>query len=219
MKVLLLLVVLALLPLVQDPPAKTENSVLQVVKFSWNKNRENSDLIHGVDDPPSMNEPVSMSRGPARNEPDAVRNNRDLSQRRADMIISEKNAANSTKRGSDFYVLRLEIKNTGTQLTKNFIWEINTEADAKDYEPRQYVCGLKAKPNETKTIELVTPFNPAKVVTATASDKKSDASKGSKATINRIEFADGSIWKRTGWSILIPKELTEGLETGKCVAF
>jgi len=217
MKVILLLIVLALLPLVQDPPVKTDTSVLQVVKFSWTKNRENSDLIHGVDDPPSMNEPVSLSRGPAKNEPDAVRNNRDLSQRRADMIVSERNAANSTKRGSDFYVLRLAVKNTGTQLTKNFIWEINSEADAKDYEPRQYVCGLKVKPNETKTIELNTPFNPAKVVTA--SDKKSDPSKGSKATINRIEFADGSIWKRSGWSILIPKELTEGLENGKCVAF
>jgi hypothetical protein len=217
MKTILLLVVLALLPLIQDPPAKTESGTLQVVKFSWTKNRENSDLIHGVNDPPSMNEPVSVARAPARNEPDAVRNNRDLSQRRADMIISEKNAANSAKRGSDFYVLRLELKNTGSQVTKNFIWEINSEADAKDYEPRQYVCGLKAKPNETKTIELVTPFNPAKVVTA--SETKNDVTKNSKATINRIEYADGAIWKRTGWSILIPKELTEGLENGKCVAF
>src|SRR4030095_16809812 len=113
MKVILLLVVLGLLPLVQDPPAKTDNSTLQVVKFSWTKNRENSDLIHGVNDPPSMNEPISVTRGPSRNEPDAVRNNRDLSQRRADMVITEKNAANSAKRGSDFYVLRLELKNTG----------------------------------------------------------------------------------------------------------
>jgi hypothetical protein len=217
MKVIFLLVVLALLPLVQDPPAKTENPDLLVVKFNWTKYRENSDLIHGVSDPPSMNEPVNVARGPSRNEPDAVRNNRDLSQRRADMIISERNAKNSAKRGSDSYVLRLELKNTGTQVTKNFIWEIHTDADTKDYEPRQYLCGLKAKPNESKTIELMTPFNPAKVVTA--SEKKDDSSKGSKAVINRIEYAAGAVWKRPGWSILIPKELTEGLENGKCVVF
>ena len=75
----------------------------------------------------------------------------------------------------------------------------------------------KSQTGETKTIEIISPFNPSKVITV--ADKKPETSKGGKAIVNRIEYLDGSIGNETGWSILIPKELTAGLENGKCVGF
>jgi len=75
---------------------------------------------------------------------------------------------------------------------------------------------MKAKPKESKTFELVSPYNPIKVVQA---DAKTGQPKDGKVVINRIEYADGSIWKRKGWSMLIPTDFTDKMGNGKCVAF
>jgi hypothetical protein len=47
-------------------------------------------------------------------------------------------------------------------------------------------------------------------------DKKSQ---DGKVVINRIEYADGTVWKRKGWSVLIPREMTDQIANGKCVMF
>jgi hypothetical protein len=75
---------------------------------------------------------------------------------------------------------------------------------------------MKAKPNESKTFEIVSPYNPVKVVQA---DAKTGQAKDGKVVINRIEYVDGSIWKRKGWSVLIPSDMTEKMGNCKCVAF
>jgi hypothetical protein len=49
-----------------------------------------------------------------------------------------------------------------------------------------------------------------------SADKKAQEGK---VVINRIEYADGSIWKRKGWSVIIPTELTEQMGNGKCMLF
>ena len=74
---------------------------------------------------------------------------------------------------------------------------------------------MKAKPKESKKFELVSPFNPVKVVSAEGKSAKSEG----KVVINRIEYTDGSIWKRKGWSVLIPAGMTDQMGNGKCVMF
>jgi len=93
------------------------------------------------------------------------------------------------------------------------VWEYQPTAQTANYDLRQYVCTMKAKPKESKTFELISPSSPVKVVSA---DKKEQEGK---VVINRIEYADGSVWKRKGWSILIPAETTDQLENGKCLMF
>ena len=68
------------------------------------------------------------------------------------MAAAEQNASNSVMRGSDFYVLKLDVKNTGATVIKNFIWEVDSAADAKDYQPRQYLCAIKAKPGRPRPL-------------------------------------------------------------------
>lgn len=209
MKLLILTVLALFIPLLQMP----EEADLKVVKFSWSKYRQSSDLIHGADDPgPSMNEPVAVLQPERKNEPAEVKNRRDIQQRRADMANAERNANNSAARRQDYYSLRLEVKNVGQNTTKSIVWEFQPTVQTA-VEARQYICKMKAKPNENKVFELMSPSPPVKVVSA---DKK--ALEG-KVVINRIEYADGSVWKRKGWSVLIPAELTDQMENGKCVMF
>ena len=214
MKLLLLTALIVLLPLQQTPVVDREESDLQVVKFSWTRYRPNSDLIHSAQDPgPPMNEPMSIKPPSPRNEPQEVKNRRDMQERRAEMIINERNATQSSARKQDYYFLRLEVKNVGPNTIKSMVWEYQPAAETAAYDLRQYICTMKAKPKESKTFELMSPVAPVKVVSA---DKKSQ---DGKVVINRIEYADGSVWKRKGWSVLIPAEMTDQMGNGKCVMF
>ena len=212
MKLLLILTTMVLLIPVQQT-VEREEADLTVVKFSWSRFRPNNDLIHSVADPgPSMNEPVSIKPPSSKNEPAELRNKRELQERRAELANAEQNAK-TPARQQDYYLMRLEVKNTGENTIKSMIWEFQPAVLPPDYELKQYICKVKAKPNESKTFELLSPYSPVKVVSA---DKKAQEGK---VVINRIEYADGSVWKRKGWSVLIPAELTDQMENGKCVLF
>ena len=215
MKLLVLTILILFFPLQQTPTVDREEADVVVLKFSWSKLRQNNDLIHGVDDPgPPMNEPIAIKPPERKNEPQEVKNRRDMAERRADMDAAMDNAQKSSApRGPDQYLLRLEVKNAGTNTIKNMVWEYQPAVQTADVELRQYVCNMKAKPNESKTFELVSPSPPVKVVSA---DKKA---KEGTVVINRIEYADGSVWKRKGWSILIPPERLQGLQNGQCFMF
>ena len=214
MKLLILTTLLILLPAQQTRTVEREESDLQVLKFSWSRYRQNSDLIHSAQDPgPAMNEPMSIKPPTSRNEPQEVKNRRDREERRADLLTAERNAAQSSTRKQDYYFIRLEVKNIGPNTIKSMVWEYQPSAETANYDLRQYICTMKAKPKESKTFELMSPVSPVKVVSA---DKQSQ---DGKVVINRIEYADGSVWKRKGWSVLIPADMTDQMGNGKCVMF
>jgi hypothetical protein len=220
MKVLFLTVLLALTPVLQqqqEPAAERETPDVVVVKFNWNKIRLNNDLIHSALDPgPPMNEPISIKPTPPKNESQDVKNRRDMLERRAEMKATV-DAAKSTKQSDpDQYLLQLEVKNVGTNVIKTIVWEYQPTPRHTEYELRQYVCNVKAKPNENKKFELLSPSNPVKVIEA---DVETGKAKDGKVVINRIDYANGSTWKRKGWSVLIPSETIDGLGNGKCLMF
>src|ERR1700686_48671 len=127
-----------------------ERSDLVVLKFSCRKYETGGRMIRSVQDPdPPMNEPISLNQAPRSNEPQELKNQRDLQERRADMGATEINASLSKQpvSGSKLYVYRLQVKNASTKLVKSFAWEYqpSTEPDPFD---RQFFCSIKAKPNE-----------------------------------------------------------------------
>ena len=219
MKALFLTVLLALTPVFQQQQQQVEEREgpdLLVTKFSWTKVRMNNDLIHSALDPgPPMNEPVRIKPPEPKNESQEMKNRRDMNERRIEMSNTV-NATKSQPKDPDQYFLQLEVKNVGTNVIKNMVWEYQPSAKAAEYELKQYMCSFKAKPNETKKFELLSPYNPLKVITA---DVDTGKAKDGKVVINRIEYADGTVWKRKGWSVLIPSETINGLGNGKCLMF
>ena len=219
MKVLFLTVLLALTPVLQQqqqPAVEREDPDVVVVKFNWNKIRLNNDLIHSALDPgPAMNEPVRIKPPEPRNESQEAKNKRDMNERRAEMSATV-NATKSQPKDPDQYLLKLEVKNVGTNVIKTIVWEYQPTPRATEYELRQYVCNVKAKPSENKKFELLSPSNPVKVIEA---DVETGKAKDGKVVINRIDYADGTSWKRKGWSVLIPSETLDGLGNGKCLMF
>lgn len=218
MRLIFLATLVVLLQVQQPGPTVIQREEPDVVvqKFTWEIIRANSDLIHSAMDPgPTMNEPVGMVQSPRANEPQELKNRRDMNERRADMAAA-RNAAQSNPPRQDQYLLHLEVRNVGTNVIKSIVWEYQPSSQTTNYELRQYVCTMKAKPKDSKTFELLSPYHPLKVVQA---DAKTGEPKDGKVVINRIEYADGSIWKRKGWSVIIPPDMTGKMGNGKCLAF
>lgn len=219
MKVLFLTFLLALMPVFQQQQSvvEREDADLVVLKFNWTKVRMNNDLIHSALDPgPSMNGPISIKPTPPQNESQDIKNRRDMNERRAEMSATVRAAKTPPPKDPDQYLLQLEVRNVGANVIKSMVWEYQPAATSVDYELRQYVCNLKAKPKESKKFELISPTNPVKVIQA---DVKVGQSNEGKVVINRIDYADGSTWQRKGWSMLIPPETFKNLGNGKCLMF
>ena len=220
MKALFLTVLLALMPVLQQQQqtvVEREDADVVVSKFNWTRIRLNGDLIHSASDPgPAMNEPVRIKPPEPKNESQEAKNRRDMNERRAEMSLTVAAAKSSQPKEPYQYVIQLEVKNVGTNVIKSMVWEYQPSGKPVDYELRQYVCAFKAKPNESKKFELVSEYNPVKVIDT---DAETGRAKDGKVVINRIEYADGSVWKRKGWSVLIPSETVSGLGNGKCLMF
>jgi nitrogen fixation protein len=199
----LIIFLLLLLPILHRQAVQREEPDLVVVKFSWAKDVQRSSMIRGAQDPRgSISTPIT--------------DDRDLSSRRADMQVMEKKAATSTQTGSPSYQLRLEVKNDGSNEIRGFAWEFKPTAGPDDYEPKQYLCALRVKAKEKRILELWTPYAPVKVITV---DARKDALKDGIVVINKVDYADGSVWTKRGWNIQLPADSLKKLTDGTCSVF
>ncbi len=213
MKPLLLLTLLILIPVLQDQLNDQREPRLVVLKFSWAKERQISEFTQVVPESgPSTNEPMPVNQ--ARDSQGDVRNKRDLATRRAELDDNERKMTDSSQKMSNRYRIHLEVKNEGSAIVKSFIWEYQPHAAPTDYQAKQFVCVVKAKPDERKKFDFAVPFAPARIVNANPKSGKPDESE---VVINSVEYDDGSVWKRKGWSRQLPSPALRSLSNGKCL--
>ena len=221
MKVVLLLALLSLGILSPAQNGAQESSDLVVLKFSCGVYEPPNRVIRSVQEPdPPMNEPMVVNRAPPANEPQELKNRRDMDQRRAEMRAAEANAKLSSEPTHASYFYRLQFRNAGLKAVKNFSWEYQPN-ETPDPLNRQFFCAIKAKPSESKELELFSPLPPSHLVdvskVADKSNKDSKDSRG-KVIINRIEYVDGTFWNRHGWN---PKTFSADdmgkVASGKCI--
>lgn len=201
--------------LTQAQTATQDHSDLIVLKCSCGDYRTGGGMIRSDADPPN-NGPIRINQT-VRNEPQEIRNRRDILERRAEMAAVERDAALSRISSSKIYFYRLRVKNASTKVVKSFAWECQpfSEPDPLD---RQFFCKVKAKPNESKEIELFSPLAPSRVIDASKAGDNSGKSPDAKVVINRIEYIDGTVWQRPGWN---PKtfldDAVQRVAVGKCI--
>jgi hypothetical protein len=188
---------------------------LVILKFHCGRYERGSGMIRSVQDPgAAMNEPISIQQ--QKNEPQEIKNRRDMQERRAEMQASEINAALSNRPQSKLYFYRLQVQNASAKAVKSFAWEYQPAAQS-DLNNRQFYCILNAKPNEKKDYELVSPLAPSRVVNAAKLGDKPDSENG-RVVVNKIEFTDGTEWHRAGWNPLtFAPEDTNKVARGKCI--
>ena len=202
MKPILLLVLIAFF--LPQQQVEREESDLLIVKFSWAREKQESHMIRGAQNPGGpITTPIPSD-------------NRDLTSRRVDLRTMEKKAEVTAEKPVEYYQLRLELKNTGPNVVRSLVWEFRPTAGPADYQPKQYLCALRVKPKEKKTLEIWTPYVPVKLISV---DERKDALKDGTVVINQIEYADGSVWKKRGWNYRLPANSLQKLTEGTCSVF
>ena len=141
---------------------------------------------------------------------------RDLDSRKVELRNVDNQALNSADEHGNSYHLLLEFKNTGTNVVRSVIWEFRPTATREDYAPKQYLCALRIKPNGKKKLDLWTPYAPVKVISAVV---RPEGLKDGEVIINKIEYLNGSVWKRRDWRYSLPANSTDKVSEGQCSVF
>lgn len=191
----------------QGTPA-SDSSPLTVASFKWSRARQK------VETPPvEGNAParamIPQNRNFARNarvnDPQGVRDpNGDTLDGRSAAI--EKSVAESRtldRKTMDGFAYRVKVQNQSKNVVEIVFWEYRFQDPAQPdlVARRQFLCGVNIAGGKGKELEGFSLSGPSDVINVnTLADNAANPFKED-VLINRVEYSDGSIWQRKGWSL------------------
>lgn len=213
MKVLIFLAMLTSLVFTDQITAQ-EAAKVEVIKFNWSMYDRRK-----VVNESALFEEETINR-PGRNtrirEKTIEEQSRDL--RRIESAAKRDAAAPS---GSIFLYM-LKLKNLDEKTIKSFIWEYQPvkESAPQNASSRRFLCVEKIKAGDSKTLRIISHLPPSNVVDASVSSSEAKKDFAVDVVINRVEYADGTVWKRVDWDDskyrLDSAEITEKLKFNDC---
>ncbi len=120
--------------------------------------------------------------------------------RSAAMEKAVQQARSAKPNSPDRYSYVMRLHNGGTKPIDVVFWEYQfiTPEPNSSTTRRQFLCGVKIKRDRDADLQGFSLLGPMPVLDA--SGNKAHAQVEEKVIINRIEFADGTIWQRRDWN-------------------
>lgn len=209
MKTLLLLpFLLAPVAPAQDAGVPAGGSSLAVLGSKWSKsNRKSADKQEPAAPIPAAaltRADLNFERNRRANDPPGTRYPElDSVDARAAAIEKSVRAAHAPARKDvEGFEYRARVRNAAAQAVEVVFWEYQfTETAAPaNVVRRQFLCGVQIKPGKEKELQAFSPAGPSAVIGVGSLANKSGDLFAEKVTINRVEYADGSIWQRRDWN-------------------
>ena len=103
-------------------------------------------------------------------------------------------------RSEDRYIYhyRVRLKNTSTKKIKSILWEYQLlDGTGSILSQRIFFCSVTIKAQSDKVLQPGTFSPPNRVVSA---DNPDDLAQKQRVVVNQVEYSDGSIWMRDGWT-------------------
>jgi hypothetical protein len=208
---------LFILPLLLIPIAVAQNqslvvsqgkSDLTVLTQKWSKMRRVTAKVNSNEPPPPA---PSLTTSASRNAQKAERLNDNGGPRdpAAETIEGRSAALEKAVRESraqqpktiDGFSYNLKLKNESSKGVEVVFWEYQfIDAATADVTRRQFLCGLNLKPGKEKELTAFSLSGPSKVVSAESLAAKTQRPPQERVLINRVEYADGTMWQRQDWS-------------------
>jgi hypothetical protein len=103
----------------------------------------------------------------------------------------------------DGYTYQLKIQNVSPKVIRNVFWEyeFTQVGNTTNVTHRKFMCGGDIKPDRQKQIEIFSLVGPSEVVNVKTLDKGAADKFRAAVIINRVEYTDGTVWQRHGWSL------------------
>jgi hypothetical protein len=214
MRVLIFLVVLMSLAFAGQIKAQ-ETAKIQVVKFTWSMYNqrnllEDRDFLDKEEDDP-LTAKIEKQR-----QKSIDTQSRELAKVESD---AKKGAPSILDK---IFLFELQIKNLDEKPVKSFIWEyrLSRESSPPDSSGRRFLCVEKIKAGDSKTLKIISYLPPVNVIDASAASEKAGKNPAAAVIINRVEYADGTVWKRPDWDDskykLDSPRLIEKLKSSDC---
>ena len=99
------------------------------------------------------------------------------------------------------FAYRVKLKNSSNKVIDVLFWEyqFREASDTSYLSRRQFICGVSIKPDKEKELKGFSLSGPSDVVSVGSLAKDSEKAFNETVVINRVEFADGTVWQRKDW--------------------
>lgn len=210
MKTLILLsFLLGLLIPFQSPTLPADGaSPLSVSSFKWARARRKVDVAEAEGSAPAramIPQNRNFARNARVNDPQGVRdpNGDTLDGRSAAMEKSVAESRAPQQKTLDGYAYRVKVQNAGQKIVEIVFWEYQFQdpANPQMIARRQFLCGVSIAAGKGKELEGFTLSGPSDVVDVKTLANNNGNPFKENAVINRVEYADGSIWQRKAWNL------------------
>lgn len=204
MKTLCLLPLLAMLALPgQNPPTPPpDGSQIAVLSFKWSKGRQTVDASASEKPLPTRAVTAAdknLERNARTNDPAGKRDaNADTVDARGQALEAITRSAEKKEKTVDGFTYQVKLHNTSKQPVEIVFWEYQfiDATNPGNVTRRQFLCGVKIKPDKDKELQAFEMSGPGETVSAASPA----TSLQEKVVINRVEFADGKSWMRKDWN-------------------
>ncbi len=200
----LLLLLLGLVPQNQSSLISFEGSPVTVVSVKTYKDRQSIERAPAASAPAAAMIPQNKNfekNRRANTSPGERDPNLDTIDGRSAALDRAVQDSRSPKSVVDGYSYRAKVLNASEKIIEVIFWEyqFRDTPNSAVISRRQFLCGVSIKPEKSKELQAFSLAGPSDVVSvATLGDKAKNGGE-EMAVINRVEFADGSIWQRKDW--------------------
>ena len=193
----------------QTPTPNNENSPLVVTSFKWTHARRTVETPPAEGSTPPARAMIPQNKNFARNarvnDPAGVRDpNADTLDGRSEALEKSVQESRTAKpKSSEGYLYKIKVQNSAPKEIEIVFWEYQFQdpADPSLVARRQFLCGVNIATDKSKDLEGFSLSGPSEVVNVkTLADKSQNPFK-ERVLINRVEYADGSVWQRKDWSL------------------
>ena len=204
---LLLLAPLMLLAETQDSTTSPEGPPVVVVSFTWIKARQAVEKLNAAPNGPApamIPENRNYAKNARLNNPSGALdpNEATIDGRSAAIEKIVQEARTDSGKPVDGFAYRAKVQNASNRVIEILFWEyrFSDPSDPALVARRQFLCGVNIKPARDKELQAFSVSGPSDVVSVATLSHKSDYALQEKVVINRVEYADGTIWQRKDWN-------------------
>lgn len=209
-KLLLLSFLLLLISPAHTAALSDDGSSLVVLGFKWSKSRQ---IVEKLETPVTVPAPAmipankNFERNRRANDPAGVRdpNGDTLDGRSAALEKSIQESRAPKPKPVDGFEYRAKIQNASKKVVEVVFWEYQFKelANPTTVVRRQFLCGVNIKPDKEKELQAFSTLGPSDVISVASLANKTEKPENlfeEKVIINRVEYADGTIWQRKDWN-------------------
>lgn len=182
----------------------TESSPVAVLGFKWSRDQQRIKKSGAASNAPAMPAEKNFERNVRANATAEVRDPYadTIEGRSAALEKTAQDAHAPRPKSVNGFAYRVKVQNASRKVVEIVFWEyqFTDRSNPANAVSRQFLCGVQIKPDKEKELAVFSTSGPGDLVSAGSLENRSESPFEERVLINRVEYADGTIWQRRDWN-------------------